>query len=51
MNKLDLLDGLRSLLCDNSVHELLELYNLVHEKEDEHMPSKIGDGKMLVNLS
>ena len=53
VKKLDPLDGPRTLLCEDSVQELLELHNLVQQKEDEgkHTLSNVGDGEMLVNLS
>lgn len=53
VKKLDPLDGCKNLLCDDSVQELLELHNLVQQREDEGklMPSNDGNGEMLVHLS
>jgi hypothetical protein len=53
VKNLDPLDGSRNLLCDDSVQELLELHNLVQQKEDETKQtiSNNGNGELLVNLS
>lgn len=53
VKKLDPLDGCRSLLFEDSVQELLELHDLVQQKEEEGklMLSNDGNGEMLVHLS
>lgn len=53
VKKLDPLDGSRRLLFDDSVQELLELHNLVQQKEGErkHTVLNGGNGEILVNLS
>lgn len=53
VKKLDPLDGSRSLLFEDSVQELLELHDLVQQKEEEGklMLSNDGNGEMLVHLS
>jgi len=53
VKKLDPVDGCTSVLCGDSVQELSELHDLVHQKEDEDklMPSNDGNSETLVRLS